>query len=230
MSRLTIALADPGLLHPVRLRSAEHQKMINLHEMRNLLVKQRTGIVVQLRSVAKSMGFRIPKCQAASFHNLDRKTWPKEFRDIAWPMMKGLEQLAVTIKTYEKQIREFAETPTFKAKVERLMEIRWKYHFATIRQSFSSVGSVSAANRYFSVNNKSLRMALDSLADRSVAGEVITLSDVEAAICAYAVEHPDAICIASVTGYQKQYLTGEWPTVITLKALKGKDTITIVVK
>ena len=120
-----IALADPGVLHPVRLRSAEHQKMINLHEMRNLLVKQRTGIVVQLRSVAKSMGFRIPKCQAASFHNLDRKTWPKEFRDIAWPMMKGLEQLAVTIKTYEKQIREFAETPTFKAKVERLMEIRY---------------------------------------------------------------------------------------------------------
>ena len=99
--------------------------MVNLHEMRNLLVKQRTGIVVQLRSVAKSMGFRIPKCQAASFHNLDRKTWPKEFRDIAWPMMKGLEQLAVTIKTYEKQIREFAETPTFKAKVERLMEIRY---------------------------------------------------------------------------------------------------------
>ena len=120
-----IALADPGLLHPVRLRSAEHQKMINLHEMRNLLVKQRTGIVVQLRSVAKSMGFRIPKCQAASFHNLDRKTWPKEFRDIAWPMLKNLEQLAVTIKTYEKQIRELAATPTFKAKVERLMEIRY---------------------------------------------------------------------------------------------------------
>ena len=120
-----IALADPGLLHPVRLRSAEHQKMINLHEMRNLLVKQRTGIVVQLRSVAKSMGFRIPKCQAASFHNLDRKTWPKEFRDIAWPMLKNLEQLAVTIRTYDKQIRELAATPTFKAKVERLMEIRY---------------------------------------------------------------------------------------------------------
>ena len=112
----------------------------------------------------------------------------------------------------------------------RFIQMHRKYHFATIRQSFSSVGSVSAANRYFSVNNKSLRMALDSLADRSVAGEVITLSDVEAAICAYAVEHLDAICIASVTGYQEQYLTGEWPTVITLKALKGKDTITIAVK
>ena len=120
-----VALADPGLLHPVKLRGPEHQKMLNLHEMRNLLVKQRTGIVVQLRSIAKSMGFRIAKCPAASFHNLDRKTWPKEFRDIAWPMLKNLEQLAVTTKAYEKQIRELAATPTFKAQVGRLMEIRY---------------------------------------------------------------------------------------------------------
>ena len=34
-----IALSDPGLLHPVKLRDAEHQKMLNLHEMRNLLIK-----------------------------------------------------------------------------------------------------------------------------------------------------------------------------------------------
>ena len=120
-----LALSDPGLLHPVKLRGPEHQKMLNLHEMRNLLVKQRTGIVVQLRAVAKSMGFRIAKCQAASFHKLERRAWPKELNDIAWPMMKNLEQLAVTIKTYEKQIRELSGTPTFKAQVERLMEIRY---------------------------------------------------------------------------------------------------------
>ena len=120
-----LALSDPGLLHPVKLRGPEHQKMLNLHEMRNLLVRQRTGIVVQLRAIAKSMGFRIAKCQAAGFHNRDRKAWPEGFRDIAWPMLKNLEQLAVTIKTYEKQIRELAETPTFKAQVERLMEIRY---------------------------------------------------------------------------------------------------------
>ena len=120
-----LALSDPGLLHPVKLRGAEHQKMLNLHEMRNLLVKQRTGIVVQARAVAKSMGFRIAKCSAGSFHKLDRKAWPEGFRDIVWPMMKNLEQLAVTIKTYEKQIRELAGTPTFKAQVDRLMEIHY---------------------------------------------------------------------------------------------------------
>ena len=120
-----LALSDPGLLHPVKLRGPEHQKMLNLHEMRNLLIKQRTGIIVQMRGIAKSLGFRIAKCQASSFHNLDRRAWPKELRDIAWPMLKNLEQLAVTIKAYERQIRELAQTPTFKDQVERLMEIRY---------------------------------------------------------------------------------------------------------
>ena len=119
-----LALSDPGLLHPVKLRGAGHQRMINLHEMRNLLVKQRTGIVVQLRAIAKSMGFRIARRRAAGFHNLDGKAWPEGFRDIAWPMLKNLGQLAVTIKTYEKRIRELAGTPAFKAQVDRLMEIR----------------------------------------------------------------------------------------------------------
>jgi transposase len=97
--------------------------MINLHEMRGLLVKQRSGIIVQLRAVAKSMGFRIAKVSAAGFHNLDRAAWPKELRDIAWPMLKNLEQLAVTVKTYDKLIRELAGTQAFKAQVDRLMEI-----------------------------------------------------------------------------------------------------------
>ena len=40
-------------------------------------------------------------------------------------MLKNLEQLAVTVKTYDKQIKELSETPTFKSQVERLMEIRY---------------------------------------------------------------------------------------------------------
>ena len=120
-----IALSDPGLLHPVKLRDAEHQKMLNLHEMRNLLIKQRTGMIVQMRFIAKSMGFRIPKTSTKCFHKLDTSLWPQGFRDIAWPMLKNLEQLNITIKTYEKLIRELAESPTFKAQVDRLMEIHY---------------------------------------------------------------------------------------------------------
>ncbi len=120
-----ITLADVGLLHPVKLRSAEYQKMIHIHELRNSLIKQRTGIIVQLRSIAKSMGFRIPQCSTVSFHRQDMSLWPQDFKDIAWPMMKNLENLEITIKTYEKQIRELAETPTFKTQVDRLKEIRY---------------------------------------------------------------------------------------------------------
>ena len=123
LARMT--LADVGLLHPVKLRGAEHQKMINLHEMRNILIKQRTGDIVQLRCIAKSMGFRIPKCSTAHFHKLDTTSWPQGLQDIAWPMMKNLEQLAITIKTYEKKIRELAGTPTFRAQVDRLTEIHY---------------------------------------------------------------------------------------------------------
>ena len=123
LARMT--LADVGLLHPVRLRGAEFQRMLNLHEMRNLLVRQRTGIVAQLRAIAKSMGFRVARRSAGSFHRLDASAWPKGFRDVAWPMVKNLEQLAITVRTYEKMIRELAETPAFKAQVDRLREIRY---------------------------------------------------------------------------------------------------------
>lgn len=95
LARMT--LADVRLLHPVKLSGAEHQKMVNLHEMRNILVKQRMGVIVQMRGIAKSTGFRIPKCSTAHFHNLDTASWPKRLNDIAWPMMKNPGQLAITI-------------------------------------------------------------------------------------------------------------------------------------
>ena len=123
LARMT--LADVGLLHPVKLRGAEFQRMIHLHEMRSLLVKQRTAAVVQLRAIAKSMGFRIDRRSAGSFHRLDASEWPQELRDDAWPMLRNLEQLAITIRTYEKMIRELAETPAFRAQVDRLREIHY---------------------------------------------------------------------------------------------------------
>ena len=127
-----LALSDPGLLHPVKLRGPGRRRMPNLHEMRNLLVKRRTGVIVQMRAIARAMGFRIPKCPTGRFHRLDTSPWPREFRDIAWPTMKNLGQPAVTIKTYERQIRGLAQTPAFKAQVGRPMEIRYVgLHVAT---------------------------------------------------------------------------------------------------
>lgn len=123
LARMT--LADVELLHPVKLRGDVYQKMVNLHEMRNLLVKQRTMIITQLRCFAKSMGCRFPYKRAESFHKINRHELPEELNNIIWPMFKSLENLSITIATYDKMIRELAETKEFKPMVDRLREIHY---------------------------------------------------------------------------------------------------------
>ena len=111
----------------------------------------------------------------------------------------------------------------------KLIQTHLRYHVRTIRQTFTPKGNGTPSNRYFSVNYKALSQALDTLADQYVAGEEVTLTEVEAAISAYAVEHPTSICIAKLSGYGEVYLTGEWPATITLNALGGDSTVIIIV-
>ena len=56
-----------------------------------------------------------------------------------------------------------------------------------------------------------------------------TITGVEQAISDYAAEHPNSIKIASKSGYQEVYLTGPWPSTITLNALSGDSTVIIIV-
>lgn len=111
----------------------------------------------------------------------------------------------------------------------KLIQMHQKYHLRTIRQTFTPKGNGSPSNRYFSTNYKALAAALDTLADQYVAGEVVTLTDVEAAISAYAAENPQAITIAKKSGYGEVYLTGAWPDTITLYANGGDSTVIIIV-
>ena len=113
--------------------------------------------------------------------------------------------------------------------VFKLIQMHLRFHLRTIRQTFTPKGNGSPSNRYFSVNYKALAQALDTLADQYVAGEEVSLADVEAAISAYAAEHPTSICIAKLSGYGEVYLTGEWPATITLNALAGDSTVIIIV-
>ena len=108
-----------------------------------------------------------------------------------------------------------------------LIQVHLKNHSNTINKTIAPDGLVSARNRYFSMNNKYLRLALDSLADKYVNDEIVTRNDVEQAICDFASAHPDAITIASMPGYQEVNLTGAWPDVITLSASKGDNTMII---
>lgn len=103
------------------------------------------------------------------------------------------------------------------------------YHLRTIRQTFTPKGNGTPTNRYYSVNAKALNLALADVADRLVAGEDISLTDVEAAISTYATAHPTSIRIASLSGYQEVFLTGDWPDTITINANGGDSTVIIIV-
>ena len=122
-------------------------------------------------------------------------------------------------------------TPAAKKRqaIFKLIQMHLKYHLRTIRQTFTPKGNGSPSNRYFSINYKSLAAALDALADQYCSGEDVTIAEVEAAISAYAAEHPQSITIGHLSGYRDVYLTGNWPATITLNAMSGDNTVIIIV-
>lgn len=110
----------------------------------------------------------------------------------------------------------------------KFIQMHLKLHLRTIRQTITPKNG-SPSNRYYSLNHKALALALQTLAEQYVDGLDVTITEVEAAISAYAAEHPTAIKIASKSGYAEVYLTGPWPDTITLNALAGDRTVIIIV-
>lgn len=111
----------------------------------------------------------------------------------------------------------------------KMIQKHLKYHRRTLKQTFTPSGNGTATTTYYSENKLALKAALSSLADRMVAGEIVTLNDVESAICAYATEHPGKIMIGHLMGYEDVFLTGDWPSTITLNATTGDSTVVIIV-
>jgi len=110
----------------------------------------------------------------------------------------------------------------------KMVQMHMKQHLRTIRQTITAKTG-TPCNRYYSLNKKGLYAALQALAEQYVNGADVTITDIEAAINAYAAEHPTSIKIASKSGYQEVYLTGPWPNTITLNALIGDSTVIIIV-
>ena len=110
----------------------------------------------------------------------------------------------------------------------KMVQTHMKHHLRTIRQTITAKTG-TPSNRYYSLNKKGLYAALQTLAEQYVDGLDVTITEIEAAISAYAAEHPTAIKIASKSGYAEVYLTGPWPETITLNALSGDSTVIIIV-
>ena len=116
-----IARASRELFHPVSLRDDEHHALVQLIELRDIVVAQRTQAVNAIRGMCKACGHMLPKCDAAGFHrHLDAipasEYWKFE------PLVDRLESLAKDIGRYDWKIQDYADSH-FRKDVELLRTI-----------------------------------------------------------------------------------------------------------
>lgn len=98
-----IARTDRKLFHPVKLRNADNQRLMRLIKARDVLVRNRTAIVNQIRGFCKSEGAPLPRCSAEAFVKL-KEHLPPEVMNVACYLFKALQVLNDLIKRYDKVI------------------------------------------------------------------------------------------------------------------------------
>ena len=114
-----LARASRRLFHPVELRDDERHEMVQLIELREVAVSQRTQAVNSVRGLCKAHGVFIPKCDASCFHKVAADAIPD---GMAWkfkPMLRHLKEVAATIKRYDAMLEKYAKAH-FKEEVELL--------------------------------------------------------------------------------------------------------------
>ena len=99
-----IARLDKSLLHPVKLRDDQDQKLFRLVKARDILVKSRTSIVNQIRGFCKSEGVRLKKCSSESFGNLADSV-PVVLVPVVRPLFSALNEISIRVKRYDKLIQ-----------------------------------------------------------------------------------------------------------------------------
>ena len=109
-----LARADRQLLHEVRLRGAEAQQDLTMIRARAGLVEARTKLVNTLRGLAKTLGSRLPKCDADNVDGELLQDLSPEMRDALQPLAVQIQALTVSIQEYDEHIaakvQNYAET------------------------------------------------------------------------------------------------------------------------
>lgn len=83
-------------------------------------------------------------------------------------------------------------------------------HASDIDVSFNKSRFGSQRNYFFKINRKAMFAALSSLSMTAMMSGYPSLSDVEAAITAYATEHPTDIYRVKLSGFEPVYMAGAW--------------------
>jgi transposase len=104
-----LARIDPGLLGPVRHRSAKAQIHLTAIRARATLVSARTSLVNAARGLTKSYGERLKKCASGQMNREIAKGLSQELRDVLGPLLQEIESLNERIAEYDRRIEQIAK-------------------------------------------------------------------------------------------------------------------------
>jgi transposase len=104
-----LARIDPGLLSPVRHRSAKAQIHLTVIRARATLVSARTALVNAARGLTKSYGARLPKCGSEQMNREIAQGLSQELREALDPLLAEIESLNERIAEYDRRIEKVAK-------------------------------------------------------------------------------------------------------------------------
>lgn len=102
--------ADPRLLHAIRHRSAQAQQHLEVVRARDQLVRTRTAMINHVRGSVKALGVRLPAATAEVFPTRVAAHVPEAVRSALSPLLTLIATLTSTIRTYDAQLAELAQT------------------------------------------------------------------------------------------------------------------------
>lgn len=103
-----LARADPKLLCPIQHRSFREHTTLSVIRMREVAVNVRTQLINSVRGTLKSLGFRVAKCDANTFHKAAREGLPPELLEAVEPMLTLIEASTNHIKRRDKTVDQLA--------------------------------------------------------------------------------------------------------------------------
>jgi len=104
-----LARIDPGLLSPVKHRSAKAQADLSLIRARAGLVRARTALVNTARGLAKSYGERLRGCNVRNLNPEKAEGLSPELQAALQPLLAALESLSEQIGEYNERIEKLAQ-------------------------------------------------------------------------------------------------------------------------
>lgn len=102
--------SDEALLHGIEHRDERAQNALSVIRARDLVVKLRSQAIAHTRAVVKTLGYRLPSCDAESFVSKVQGGIPPELLPALGGMVAVVGTLSEQIARYDKQLEELART------------------------------------------------------------------------------------------------------------------------